>query len=94
MKRLDSTPMALYVALLLLSQPQYHPDYLMIDLSIQDINPEAIINSARNSQGKIKSPLIAYGFVELFSEVDIKEGLLFIDKDYNFLELKETLRKS
>jgi CheY-like chemotaxis protein len=80
-------------ALLLLKESTYHPDYLILDLSMHGIKANSILNLIRDSSGKPRQPTIIYGYEDKFHQVDNTEGLMFFNKDYSYSELREFLTR-
>lgn len=80
-------------ALLLLKEGSYHPDYIILDLSMHGIKVNSILKLLRDDTGKPRQPTIVYGYEDKFYQVDNTDGLTFFNKDYNFSELREFLRQ-
>ena len=80
-------------ALLLLQQPQYQPHYLMLDLSMHGIKVNSILKVVRDRANTIRRPVVLYGTVEAFLQIENKGDLLFFDKDYDYSDLKAALEK-
>jgi CheY-like chemotaxis protein len=78
-------------ALLLLKERTYHPDYIILDLSMHGIKINSILKLIRDNNGKLSQPTIVYGYEDKFQQVDNAEGLMFFNKDYHYSELCEFL---
>jgi hypothetical protein len=75
-------------ALLFLQETEYHPDYLILDLSMHGIKVNSILNVVRRGKNKIRLPIILYGTLEEFSRIENNDDLLFFDKDFKYSELR------
>jgi CheY-like chemotaxis protein len=82
------------MALLLLREKEskYQPDYIFLDLSMHGLRINSLLKSIRNEDGFFKSPVVVYGDIELFNQIDNAEHLIFFSKDYQYSELLDFLR--
>jgi CheY-like chemotaxis protein len=80
-------------ALLLLKEPTYRPDYLMLDLSMHGIKVNSILNTVKGNNTEPKIPTIVFGYPDKFSQITDTEGLIFFNKDFGYSELHDFFRK-
>jgi hypothetical protein len=80
-------------AVLLLKESTYRPDYIMLDLSMHGIKVNSIISLLRDVSGQLRIPTIIFGLKEKFLQIEDNEGLIFIDKDCTYSDLREFLGK-
>jgi CheY-like chemotaxis protein len=80
-------------ALLLLKDAEYRPDYLMLDISMHGIKINSILNFVRSESNSSPIPVIIYGPLEPFLQIDDHHNLIFFNKEYEYSELKDFLKK-
>jgi CheY-like chemotaxis protein len=80
-------------ALLLMKEGEYRPDYLMLDISMHGIKINSILKFIRTESPEPRIPVIIYGPLEPFLQIEDHHNLIFFNKEYEYAELKDFLRK-
>ncbi len=80
-------------AVMLLREHEYQPHYLILDLSLHGIKVNSILKIVREGQHSIKTPILIYGPLESYLQIENNDDLLFLEKDYEYSDLKAILEK-
>lgn len=80
-------------ALLLLQESSYHPDFIILDLSMHGIRINPILKMLRTQPNLTHIPTVVFGDESAMSEIEEPEGLDFLSKDYNYSALLSFLKR-
>lgn len=79
-------------ALQLLKTKSHQFDYIFLDLFMNGMRINSLLKVIQQDL-KLKSKIIVYGDEQSFSLIENKEGLTFFEKEYEYSELKNFLKR-
>lgn len=77
----------------LLQRKVHLPDFIFLDLSINEIHPDVFLTALKSDSDLEKIPIIAYGDYSEFDQVTTEGITAFLERDYSYSDLRVFLMK-